>query len=347
MLDGRKLKVLYAIINSHLISAEPIGSRTISKDYDLGVSPATIRNEMSDLEDKGYLNKPHSSSGRVPSDKAYRLYVDEILKINQPIKTKEKNKIQETLYTESKEVGELMENAAKLLSSITSYTAIAMSPQISKSKLKHIQLMKIDIDKILMVVVNSSGLVKNSVFKTNLDVSDREFIILSNYLNEKFKGLTIDEIISLIEVEGLDEHKNLGLILKGILPELSRSLKDVSEAEVYSEGVTKILNFPEYNDLEKVRSFISFIEDKDSIINMLSSKDEYEEYKGVSIVIGNENQYEEMKDCSLITADYKIDGNTMGKIGIIGPKRMEYVGLINTLINFSEDISSVLNKIIQ
>ena len=161
MLDERKLKVLYAIINSYILSAEPIGSRTISKQYNLGVSPATIRNEMSDLEELGYLNKPHSSAGRVPSDKAYRLYVDNLLKVKNPIvDTAKKNEIKKILSKDSMEIDKLIKNSAKMLSSLTSYTSLAITPQIETNNLKHIQLLLIAQGEILIVLVSSSGIVR-------------------------------------------------------------------------------------------------------------------------------------------------------------------------------------------
>lgn len=344
MLDERKLKVLYAIINSHLLSAEPIGSRTISKEYNLGVSPATIRNEMSDLEDKGYLSKPHSSAGRVPSDKAYRLYVDEILKISSP-NIERDEEVKQILYRESKEVEELIKNSARILSALTSYTAMAVSPQLNASKLKHIQIMSIAEERILMVIVNSSGLVKNSIFRLSEEISDEELLVLSNFLNEKFNGLTIDEIIRKIEIEEIKSIPNMESILSAILPVISASLRDIVNTDIYSDGVTKILNYPEYNDLEKAKSFISFIEDKELLIDLMIG--DREEKEDVDIVIGQENMYEALKDCSVITANYKLGDKTIGKIGIVGPTRMDYPNLIGILQSFSKDISDVLYKMIE
>ncbi len=344
MLDERKLKVLYAIINSHLLSAEPIGSRTISKEYNLGVSPATIRNEMSDLEDKGYLSKPHSSAGRVPSDKAYRLYVDDILKISSSGIERD-DEIKETLYRESKQVEELIRNSAKILSALTSYTALALSPQLSSSKLKHIQIISLMEKRILIVVVNSSGFVKNSIFRLNQNISEEELLIVSNFLNEKFNGLTVEEIIKKIELENIKEMPNMEEILNAILPIINSSLRNVVNADIYSDGVTKILDYPEYSDLEKAKSFISFIENEELLMDiMVGNKNQKDDLK---IVIGEENIYEVLKDCSVITANYKLGEKTIGKIGIVGPTRMDYPYLIGILKSFSKDISEVLYKMIE
>lgn len=344
MLDERKLKVLYAIINSHLLSAEPIGSRTISKEYNLGVSPATIRNEMSDLEDKGYLSKPHSSAGRVPSDKAYRLYVDDILKISGSGIERD-DEIKETLYRESRQVEELIRNSAKILSALTSYTALALSPQLSSSKLKHIQIISLMEKRILIVVVNSSGFVKNSIFRLNQHISEEELLIVSNFLNEKFNELTVEEIINKIELENIKEMPNMEEILNAILPIINSSLRNVVNADIYSDGVTKILDYPEYSDLEKAKSFISFIENEELLMDiMVGNKNQKDDLK---IVIGEENIYEVLKDCSVITANYKLGEKTIGKIGIVGPTRMDYPYLIGILKSFSKDISEVLYKMIE
>lgn len=344
MLDDRKIRVLYAIINSHILSAEPIGSRTISKDYDLGVSSATIRNEMSDLEEQGYLNKPHSSSGRVPSDKAYRLYVDEILRIKKPtIDLIKKDKIKQILSKESREIEQLIQNSAKVLSALTSYTAIAISPQAKQSRLKHIQLIPIDSRQTLMVIVSNSGVVKNSIFRLDEEVPEDEVVIISGFLNDKLKGLTIDEITEQINIGVFKQVFEFKAILDIVLPIISQSLLDIDTIDVYSDGITNILNFPEYKDLEKAKSFISFIENKELLVDLML-KNPLE--KDIEITIGNENIYSSIKDCSLITATYRLGDKTIGKIGVIGPTRMDYLRLIDIIQLFSVNITEITEMLL-
>jgi heat-inducible transcriptional repressor len=343
MLDDRKVKVLYAIINSYIISAEPIGSRTISKQYDLGVSSATIRNEMSDLEEQGYLNKPHSSAGRIPSDKAYRLYVDEILKIKKPkIDLIKKEKIKQILTSESREIEQLIQNSAKVLSAITSYTAIAISPQLKESKIKHIQLIPIDSQQILMVLVSNSGAVKNSIFRLDKEVSEEQIMIISHFLNDKLRGKTINDISTQIATGVFKEIHQFKNILDSIIPIINQSMEDIDNIDLYSDGVTKILNFPEYKDLDKAKSFISFIEDKDLVVDLLLNNPIS---RNIEITIGNENIYDPIKDCSLITATYKLGDRTIGKIGVIGPTRMDYLKLVNTLQLFSVNITEIIDML--
>lgn len=343
MLDDRKIKVLYAVIDSYLLTAEPIGSRTISKQYDLGVSSATIRNEMSDLEDLGYLNKPHTSSGRIPSDKAYRLYVDQMLKAKKlRIDMNKKEEIKRILTRESKEIDQLIQNAAKILSAITSYTALAISPQLKKIKLKHIQLIPIDYSEILVVLVGDSGIVKNTIFRIEQEIPEEQLNGISNFLNHKLKGLTIDEIGKSMDYGIFEEMYEFKEIIDNIIPIINKSLEDVDDVEVYADGVTKIFNFPEYKDLDKAKSFISFIEDKDLLVDILLNNPIE---NGIEITIGDENIYEPIKDCSLITTTYKLGDMTIGKIGVIGPTRMDYFTTINSLKLFSMNLTEILNML--
>ncbi len=267
---------------------------------------------MSDLEELGYLNKPHSSSGRVPSDKAYRLYVDEILKKKKPkIDLIKKDEIKRILARESREIEQLIQNSAKVLSSITSYTALAISPQLKGSRIKHIQLIPIDNLQILMVLVTNTGVVKNSIFKLNKAIPEEQTIIISNFLNDKLKGLSIDEIGEEISDGIIREIYDYKTIIDGIIPIISQSMDDVDNVDLYADGITKILDFPEYRDLEKAKSFISFIEDKDLVVELLLNNSLSQD---IEITIGNENIYDAIKDCSLITTTYKLGNKTIGKI---------------------------------
>lgn len=344
MLDDRKIKVLYAIINSYIVSAEPIGSRTITKKYDLGVSSATIRNEMSDLEELGYLNKPHTSAGRVPSDKAYRLYVNQLLntgKLKMDIKKKEE--IKKALISEASEIDELIQNSAKVLSAITSYTALALSPQLKKSKLKHIQLLPIDDLKVLLVLVNDSGIVKNTIFRLDKKIDEDQLIVISNFLNHKLKGLTIEDIGREMDNDIFKEMYEYKKIIDNIIPIINKTFNDIDSVEVYADGVNKIFDFPEYKDLDKAKSFISFIEDKELLANILLSNTNGNE---IEITIGNENVYDPIKECSLITTTYKLGDVTIGKIGVIGPTRMDYPMVINALKLFSANLTEILEMLV-
>lgn len=344
MLDDRKLKVLYAIISSYITNGEPIGSRTISKKYNLGVSSATIRNEMSDLEELGYLNKPYTSAGRIPSDKAYRLYVDTLMKnIRSDIDSREKAEIKNNLMKEVMEIDQLIQNSAKILSKITNYTSIAITPQINQSTLKHIQLIPIDNNEILIIIVNDSGIVRNTIFKMDENISEEQLTAISNFLNSKLKGLTLDKVSKEIDTVMLKELYDFRNVVGNIIPIINQSLDEIEDVEIFADGMMNIFNFPEYKDIAKAKTLLSFIEDKDLMVGILLK----DFYNDIEITIGDENSYDELKDCSLITATYKFDGNTVGKIGVIGPTRMDYINAINAVNLLSLNISEILDKYFQ
>ncbi|MDY0234643.1 MAG: heat-inducible transcriptional repressor HrcA [Gudongella sp.] len=342
MLDERKLKVLYAIIESYITSAEPIGSRTISKDYNLGVGSATIRNEMSDLEEMGYLIKTHSSSGRIPSDKGYRLYVDNLSELKDDKNDfKKKYDIKKILEEESKEIEQLILNSSRLLSQITSYTSLALSPKQKESKIRHIQLLPIDKNQILLIIVNESGVIKNTIFHMEDSIPDEQLNRITNMLNIKLKNRSFYEIDKKLNEELFRDFNQFKGMIEEIIPIIGKSIGSMDTIELYSDGLTRLLNFPEYRDIDRVKSIISFIEDKNQLMDLLlmDNKD-----KDIDITIGTENIYVPVRECSIITATYKLDGETLGKIGIIGPTRMNYLKLTKTLKIFSENISEIINN---
>ncbi len=342
MLDERKIKVLYSIIKSYINTAEPVGSRTISKEYDIGVSSATIRNEMSDLEELGYLIKTHSSSGRIPSDKGYRLYVDNLMKLkDNKNDSKKKDHIKRILEEESEEIEQLILNSSRLLSQITSYTSLALSPKQKETKIKHIQLLPIDKNQILLIVVNESGIIKNTIFNIEDSIPEEQLNRITNMLNIKLKNRSFNEIDRELNEELFKDFYRYKGIIEEVIPILGKSIGSMDTIELYSDGLTRLLNFPEYKDIDRVKSIISFIEDKNQLMDLLLMDNED---KDIDITIGTENIYLPLRECSIITATYKLDGETLGKIGIIGPTRMNYLELTKTLKIFSENISEIINN---
>lgn len=338
MLDDRKLKILQAIIHNYITCAEPVGSRIISKKYSLGVSPATIRNEMADLEDLGYLTQPHTSAGRIPSDKAYRLYVDKLLRYNNiPFNSTEA--IKSFLLGEMGEFDRLLQNSAKILSKITNYTSLAIAPQIRESKIKHIQLVPVDNTKMLMVIVTENGLVKNTLIKLDNNLTSEQLNRISNFLNARIKGHFIGDLSNDIEETLVEEMYNFRTTIKNIIPLVNQSLDNHKTDNLYSDGVTNIFDFPEYSDMDKAKSFISFIENRSSVLDMLLNTG----HDDIEIKIGKENCYDEIKDCSLITATYSFNGKTIGKIGVIGPTRMEYSKVISVVKTLAMVLSDIID----
>jgi heat-inducible transcriptional repressor len=340
MLDERKLKVLLAVIDSYIATGEPIGSRTITKFYDLGVSSATIRNEMSDLEDMGYLNKTHTSSGRIPSDKAYRFYVDNFFNNSiKEIDRSRKEQIKRYMKQEYKEIDQFIEDLSKILAHLTKYTAVSLSPQIKESKIKHIQLLPMEKNQILAIMVNEAGLIKKSIINLDNTISENNLIYMSNYLTRKLKNKTFLELVNEISDGILDDYFEYKNDLKRLMPILSSFIEEAKEMKVYADGITNILDFPEYRDIDKAKEVLSVLEDKDKLIFALTNS----KIKEIDVKIGEENSHDSMKDLSVITATYNSEGEIIGRIGIIGPKRMNYIELIKTIWVFSESITETLN----
>ncbi|HWQ29401.1 MAG TPA: heat-inducible transcriptional repressor HrcA, partial [Negativicutes bacterium] len=328
-------------IEDYINTAEPVGSRTISKKYLTGTSPATIRNEMADLEEMGYIEQPHTSAGRIPSDKGYRLYVDHIMRQN-TINEAQREQIKKEFLDTLGEIDRLVKHASKLLSQMTQYTSIVMAPQFRRTSIKQIQLIRIDNSTVLAVIITDAGIVKNSVLRIVQDVQGDVLAKITNMLNDKLSGLGIEDI----ERFDMEYMKNNSMghreIIEQIVPELIQTLLYSDTAEVYHDGVSNILNLPEYSDINKARSFLNTMEENELLFKVLN------DVKGdVSVSIGSENKLEQFKDCSLITATYRINGKTVGSVGIIGPTRMEYSRAISVVECMTNNLSEMLTRILK
>ncbi|WDV44554.1 heat-inducible transcriptional repressor HrcA [Clostridiaceae bacterium M8S5] len=344
MKDDRKIRILQAIIHNYITSGEPVGSRTISKKYSLGVSAATIRNEMSDLEELGYLFQPYTSAGRIPSDKAYRLYVDNLIQFKK-VENEKKQNIKSKLLGSINEVEQLVQSSLSILSNLTSYTTFAIAPNLRYSKLKHIQLVSLDEFRVLVVIVTDTGVVKNTIIRLQYEVNDEQLNIITNLLNTKLKGKNINELPRTIKEEimnmFIENMEDLRHIVSDIFPTINSTLDDFDKIKYYTDGVNKIFNHAEYNDICKAKEIISFLENKQTVIDMLLKESNKND---IEVIIGSENDHNEIKDCSLITATYKMNGKTIGKIGLIGPTRMEYSKVIPIVRLMAMDINDILSK---
>lgn len=345
-LDERKLKILQAIIRNYLETGEPVGSRTISKYTDLNLSSATIRNEMADLEELGYIIQPHTSAGRIPSDKGYRLYVDNMMKDKeQELKEKEKevDDMREFLNDKVDKVETLLKNMAKMLAHNTDYAAMISAPQVHKNKVKFIQLSQVENHQMLCVIVLEGNIIKNKIINVKEDIDNETLLKLNILFNSSLNGLTLEEI-------------NLGIISKmngqaGEQLEIARSVLDaVAEAistednlEIYTSGATNIFKYPELSDSSKAKELISTFEEK-QLLSSLIERDIEGGEGGIRVYIGEETPVQTMKDCSVITATYELEEGVHGTIGIIGPKRMDYEKVVDTLKNIKDQLDSVYKK---
>lgn len=330
-LSERKLKILQAIISDFIRTAEPVGSRSISKNYDLGISPATIRNEMSDLEELGFLTHPHTSSGRVPSEKAYRLYVNELMN-KRELTEAEKGAITEELMSNVAELENLVKRAAHVLSEITNLTAFAMTPRKEEDTLKYINLIPIDDYTVVLMIVAESGKVSNTTLRMAKPASEETLRILAKNMTYNYRGKTLSEALTFDIIKAIKaDAEAMAMFEKDIVPSFVRTLEDMLNVNLYMDGLTNIFSLPEYNDVSRARMFLEMVNKKEDLTKTLINRE-----NGVIITIGNENQDELMQDCSLITATYHVDGKLMGKIGVIGPTRMRY-GEVTSVVEYLTD----------
>ncbi|MGI6777461.1 MAG: heat-inducible transcriptional repressor HrcA [Acetivibrionales bacterium] len=341
-LDDRKSRILEAIISDYVETAEPVGSRTIARKHQLGFSSATIRNEMADLEEMGYLAQPHTSAGRVPSDKGYRYYVDQLMKIRH-LTEKESRIIREAMEERINELSQLLKLASNVMSRFTKYTSLAIAPQIKKSTLKAVQVVPIESNKVLVLIVTSAGVVKNSTVKLQSALLPDVVARISNFLNEKLNGRIIETLASSISSEVEKEIGVENAIIAPVLEGINDCIHQIESSEVYLEGTTNILNFPEFSDISKAKELLDIMDKKEVLLKLFrSSGGKY----GINVQIGEENELEKIKDCSLVTATYSMGNVVIGSIGVIGPKRMEYERVISSLNFIRKRINQEINVLL-
>lgn len=329
LLDDRKVIILKTIIKSYMETGEPIGSRTISKLLDFDISSATIRNEMSDLEDMGYILQPHTSSGRIPSDKGYRFYVDEILKDN----LKEVSKLKSNLLDRVDKIESVLKHLAKLIASNTNYAAMISGPKYKQNKLKFIQLSSIDINKILMVVVVEGNLVKNKIISINRKLDEKEMLRLNLLLNTYISGLSIEEInISILNKLRQESDEETYYIIDKILEQLVKVfISEKEELPIYTSGTSNFFKYPELSKGDRASELVGTFEEKEKLRKMLTNSLSTADKEDIQIYIGEELPLEDMRDCSLLTANYEFGEGIRGTIGIVGPKRMDYEKVIKSI----------------
>jgi len=343
-LDERKIKILKTIIKSYMETGEPVGSRTISKILDLKLSSATIRNEMSDLEDLGYIIQPHTSSGRVPSDKGYRFYVDEILND----KIAEVSEFKSNVMERVDKLENVLKQLAKIIAMNTNYATMISGPKYQKNKIKFIQLSNIDKNKLLLVTVVEGNIIKNSIINISPSLSDKELLSLNLIVNTNLSGLALEEI----NINIINKLKNDAGVLRDIveliLEQLSKDFGNEEEnLQIYTSGATNFFKYPELSAGDKASKLIGAFEEKAKLKEILIDRlDEDIEDKGsgVQVYIGEELPLQNLKDCSLVTANYELGAGIRGTIGIVGPKRMDYEKVLKTIRTVMEQLEEKLNE---
>ena len=342
-LDDRKITILKAIIKTYLETGEPVGSRTISKFTDLKLSSATIRNEMSDLEEMGYILQPHTSAGRIPSDKGYRFYVDQIMQEKQ----QEVTEVKELMIQRVDRVELVLKRLAQMLAANTNYAAMISGPQYHRNKLQFIQLSQMDEHKLLVVVVVEGNLVKNTMLDVPSAISQEELLNLNILLNSALNGLSLEEI-NLDVITRLKERAgSYSQIVDQVLTQVAIAIRaDEDDLQIYTSGATNIFKYPELSDGEKASQLISTLEQKDKLRELIDDVNESDENRenGIQVYIGNETPLQTMKDCSVVTANYELGEGIRGTIGIIGPKRMDYERVLGTLKNLMKQLDATFKN---
>lgn len=339
-LNDRKIKILQAIINDYIATAEPVGSRTIAKKYDLGISSATIRNEMSDLEDMGFIIQPHASAGRIPSDLGYRLYVDQLMQYRE-LGQNEQLFLQSRISQNIHRIDSLMEETAKALSMLTNYTTIISEPVVKKTKLKQVRLMPLDDSSLMLVIATEENYIKNHILKMKQAPTDEEIFQLSTAINHLLKGHSLEEIDeSMTEMLKRELGHAAGLV-DPLVNAIATTVHSAENVNVHLSGTKNILAFPEFSDVQKAKTLFQTLEEKEVLVTLLG------DHLGsdMQILIGTENSIEQMRDCSIITATYKVGDNTKGSIGILGPTRMDYSQVVSVLNGMVKNIEKVLKAL--
>lgn len=346
-LDERKLKILKAIIRNYLETGEPVGSRTISKYTDLNLSSATIRNEMSDLEELGYILQPHTSAGRIPSDKGYRLYVDQMMlekeeQLNQA--TQEVKEMQRMLLEREDKMETVLKQMAKMLAANTNYATMISVPHVKGNKLKFIQLSRVDAGQMLTTIVVEGNVIKNTIIPLEEPLDDETLLKLNILLNTNLNGLPIEEI-NLAMISGLKQQAGIhdGIIAK-VMDAVAEVIKDDENVEIYTSGANNIFKYPELADNQRASELINTFEEKQLLTGLVQETLTEENKTGIQVYIGNETPVKTMKDCSVVTATYELEEGMKGTIGIIGPRRMDYDKVISTLKNLKSQLDTIYKK---
>ena len=338
-LDERKTKILQAIIKNYLETGEPVGSRTISKYTDLNLSSATIRNEMADLEELGFIVQPHTSAGRIPSDKGYRFYVDAMMLEHE----KEVEQLKDVLLEKEEKLDHMLKQAAKLMAVNTNYATMVTAPRSSRNVLKFLQLSRMDASHILAVIVIEGNVIKNTVIDVADSLNDETMLKLNILLNTHLNGLSVEEI-NLGLITALKQQAGMyGPIIEEVIDAVAETIKEDEDLEIYTSGTNNIFKYPELSDNQKASDLINAFEEKQLLTQLIDDTDS-EGRNEIKVYIGEESPIQTMKDCSIVTANYEFGDGMRGMIGIIGPKRMDYDKVVGTIKTIKSQLDTMYKK---
>jgi len=342
-MDERKQRVLMAIVHDYIATAEPVGSRTVAKKYRLGVSPATIRNEMADLEEMGYIEQPHTSAGRIPSERGYRYYVDFLMR-RQDLSKDEISLIEQEYQAKVGDIGQVIHKTGVLLTHLTHYTALVMPPRIGISMLKHVQLVSMRKNHAMVIAIMDNGTVQHQMIEIPDSITVLDMETISSVLNAKLQGLTMKSIKMGLIREIYSELARHRHVLDLVMTLLHDSLVPEVEEKLYLGGVLNILNQPEFHNVEKIKTILGIMEQEKLLCEIL---DDGEEDEGVTVRIGGEIEHWGIKEFSMITAPYSVGGRKIGKLGVLGPTRMEYAKAVAVVDYLTKYLSLTLERMLR
>ena len=340
LLDNRKKEVLHAIVDDYVSTNEPVGSKSLIERHNFQVSSATLRNDMAELEHLGLIEKPHTSAGRIPSDKGYRFYVDTIMER----KDKEVTEMKEMMIEKADKMELVLKNLAKVLATNTNYAAMVSAPQYHSSKVKFIQLSQVDETQLLAVIVLEGNIVRNQMIHLTKSLDNETLLKLNILLNTSLNGLTLSEI-NLGVIAKLKEQAGIHSdIVNEVLDAVAQAIQSEEDLEIYTSGATNIFKYPELSEGSKASELIHTFEEKQQLNELVQETLSNESETGIKVYIGNENSVQSMKDCSVITCTYELDEGMQGTIGIIGPKRMNYEKAVDTLKTLMVQLDTIYKK---
>ncbi len=338
-LTDRSKQILEAIIEDYIVTAEPVGSRTVTRSHGLSLSPATVRNVMADLEEMGFLASPHTSAGRVPTDKAYRFYVDSLLEVRN-VARDEQEEIRKRCSLTGRDLGEALKETSRMLSSLSHYTGIVLAPRFTANVFCHIEFIKLSGNRLLAILVSRNGTVQNKIIEAAGELRPDDLVRMSNYLNQLLEGLTIAQVKEKIFKEMRSDKVRYDSLLAKAL-EFSRQTLPETDSEVFIEGQVNILEQPEFTDVTRMKEIFRAFEEKGQLLALL---DRCMEAQGVNIYIGAEAHLSQMVGMSLITSTYMTGKNTLGVLGVIGPTRMGYAKVI-PIVDYTAKLVSRLLEV--
>ncbi|MGI6065132.1 MAG: heat-inducible transcriptional repressor HrcA [Bacillota bacterium] len=337
MIDERKKQVLHAIVKDYVSTAEPVGSRTIAKKYDLGVSSATIRNEMSDLEEMGLIEQPYTSAGRIPSDKGYRFYVDYLME-KEELNADEINNIKMCFAKRLHELDELVQETCQMLSHLTKYTALVLVPKRSEGKLETIQMVSVSPHRVLVLIITDTGFINHRIIDLGKPIDSSRLQEINNLLQQKLYGLSIEQVNRTLLREISHQIVRQEQLLDLALELMEQALLESGDERVFTGGALNMLNQPEFRDVEKVKTLLGILEEEETIKKLLHKQ----LGEGTEIYIGGEIPFEGINKCSVITGTYKVNGRVVGSIGVLGPTRMTYPKAVSIVEIVTDQLSQVL-----